>query len=174
MYYTDSKKKVSPSKVIIRSAVVGAGVLAGFLICRFFLVPAAMPDVAMEPSIKKDETVLFLKRASFDRGDVVLADNAAGGSGVLIRRAVAFNGDTVEIRDGVLLVNGKPAYFSNSLRGDDRIFPIYFTHRDNMPVIKVMENEVFLMNDNSDETYDSRWFGTVPAESVIGVKKYKW
>ena len=167
------KKRLSLLVIINRAAVVFAGILTGFLAARFFIVPVNMPDMSMYPGITKNETILFLKTGSFDRGDIVLIGNPAGKRGVLIKRVAALEGDTVEVREGRLIINGRG---SELISGgtDSRDLPAYFTRRDNMPVMKVMRDELFVVNDNPDEAYDSRWFGKITADSVAGVKVYKW
>jgi signal peptidase I len=76
----------------------------------------------------------------------------------LIKRVIGLPGETVEIVDGELKVDGvaiSEEYTDGSLLTDSGPFP-------------VDENSVFVMGDNRDESFDSRRFGPVPIDEVIG------
>jgi signal peptidase I len=102
------------------------------------------------------------------RGDVIVFVYPEDRSKDFIKRVVAIGGDTVEIRDKRLIVNGKPVkdphahYFSNI------VYPAETVPRDNLRAIKVPEGTLFVMGDNRDHSHDSRFWGFVPIEDVKG------
>ena len=57
---------------------------------------------------------------------------------------------------------------------DSRIFPEDFNHRDNMPLIKINKGEIFVVGDNYDYSFDSRDFGAISEELIIGRMIYKF
>ena len=83
-----------------------------------------------------------------------------------IKRVVGLPGDTVEIRGKKVYVNGKAiddphAYFEGEGGGGIQI-------RDDYGPKKVTENHVFVMGDNRDKSYDSRFWGYVNLDDVKG------
>jgi signal peptidase I len=92
------------------------------------------------------------------RGDLVSFEHPRKGM-TYLKRVVAVGGDTVEIRDGLLLVNGNPVeegYVSTS--------HLWRT----MPRRRIAVGELFVLGDNRDNSEDSRYWGTVPQASVVG------
>jgi signal peptidase I len=135
--------------------------------------------------------------ASPKRGDVVVFLNPNGGPGAddLIKRVVAVAGDTVEIRDGRLVVNQRPVerqdrpghctYWNRPERGpwseepctdyverlDGHVFHTHCTPgRDCGDVAPqaVPAGHVFLAGDHRDHSADSRVFGPVPVSRIKG------
>jgi signal peptidase I len=135
--------------------------------------------------------------ASPARGDVVVLLNPTGGPSAddLIKRVVAVGGDTVEIRDGRLVVNGLPVrreekigpctYWNRPERGgwveepcldfvehlDGHAFHTHCTPErpcGDVVVQKVPPGHVFLAGDHRDHSADSRVFGPVPIGHVKG------
>ena len=95
-----------------------------------------------------------------------------------IKRCVAGPGDTVEIRDKTLFVNGvdvvEPGgakYIDQTPDGQQIIQsrrPDGRDNRDNFGPYVVPNNSYFMLGDNRDNSFDSRYFGPVPAELILG------
>jgi signal peptidase I len=131
------------------------------------------------------------------RGDIVVLLNPTGGASAddLIKRVVGVAGDTVELRDGRLVVNGQPvpresvpgpcSYFNKPDRGEWVEEPCtdfverlgehtYHTHctpeRSCLDVLpqKVPDGTVWLAGDHRDHSADSRVFGPVPVGHIKG------
>jgi signal peptidase I len=106
-------------------------------------------------------------------GDVVLVHPPAlaleclgRGDQLFIKRCIATGGDTVAFHHGAVTVNGRRLIFPESaLACDDP--ETAFPARDVRRVV-VPEGEVFLLGDNAAESYDSRMWGSIPEEHIIG------
>ena len=85
-----------------------------------------------------------------------------------IKRAVAVGGDVVEVRDKILYVNGQPASEPFAVRKDDMIRPGHMDKRDNFGPLTVPQGKVFVMGDNRDQSYDSRFWGPVDLKQIKG------
>ncbi len=171
MPYQERKKYFAATRILY----LAAGILMGFIICRMFLVTFKMPDSSMEPNLQKGDTVLFLKHATPSPGDIVLLDSPAEPGAVLARRIVSIEGDTVEIKSKLLYINGKQRTANWRQKSTDkRVFPMNFTNRDNMPVMKLGRKEYFVLSDNLDPGYDSRNLGLVRRKSIIGKMIYRY
>ena len=106
-----------------------------------------------------------------ERGDIVLLHDPEGGAEPLIKRVVGLPGDRIAVRHGKLFLNGKP-----------RKEP-YVVHRAcvrSMPLtcsfgpVTVPRGHVFMMGDNRASSYDSRFFGPVPEDSLIGEALFRF
>ena len=150
--------------------VVGA-VVAALLVKTFLFQAFRIPSESMVPTLLVGDRVLVNKLSyrlhEVHRGDVVVfsrPDQLEDPSGTepedLIKRVVAVAGDTVVARDGVLYVNNQPLVEPYVQEGTG-------TFRLD-EAVTVPEGQVFVMGDNRENSQDSRYFGPIPTESIIG------
>lgn len=85
-----------------------------------------------------------------------------------IKRVVAVEGDTVEVRDKVVYVNGKPLANNHGVNIDPHIYPRGTEVRDNFGPYTVPNDSVFAMGDNRDRSSDSRYWGSVKLSEIKG------
>lgn len=153
-----------PAKIILASA----GLIVGLLLCRLFISPFTVGDSSMEPTLLKGQKTLVARFAGFQSGDIVLARHPLDNGKVMIKRIIATEGDTVEIRNKVLYINEVKAELQGETSGDDRNFPMNFTNRDTMIPIRLEKGELFLMGDNRNRSYDSRELGPFTENMIKG------
>jgi signal peptidase I len=156
-------------------SVLIAALLALFI--RTFVFQAfKIPTGSMEPNLLVGDHILvnkFIYGAGGDpggwmvlpsrtvrRGDVVVFRAPEEPDKDFIKRVVAVGGDRVEVRDGVVYVNDEAV---------DEVFAHHASsyHKDYGPAL-VPEGEYFCLGDNRDNSRDSRYWGSVPAELVKG------
>lgn len=95
-----------------------------------------------------------------ERGDISLFESVEGDGNDLIKRVIAVDGDTVELRRGALYLNGG--------RQEEPYLKRKPKERRSFGPETVPEGHVFVMGDNRVRSYDSRYFGPVPEEKFIG------
>ncbi len=180
--------------VLTACIVVGRSVLADWYV---------VPTGSMKPTILEGDRVFVWKsayqfRIPFSkirlfrtgnpvRGDVVVIRNPDGGSVPFVKRLIGMPGDTIELKNETLFINGKPQKMvllpprvlddgRTVLLGTEylgrrphpiRILPELPALRNFGP-ITVPDDEVFLMGDNRDESRDARFFGTRPVSDLLG------
>jgi len=81
-----------------------------------------------------------------------------------IKRIIGLPGDVIEIREKQVYRNGEALQEPYVQHVDPRFAP----GRDEMPAFTVPEDHYFVMGDNRDESYDSRFWGLVPRELILG------
>ena len=102
------------------------------------------------------------------RGEIIVFKYPEDPSKDFIKRVIAVGGDTVEIRNKVLYVNGLKQTSEYAVHVDPRVFPREFQPRDNFGPITVPKDKLFVMGDNRDESNDSRYWGFVDISAVRG------
>jgi signal peptidase I len=84
-----------------------------------------------------------------------------------IKRVIGTQGDTVQIIKGKIYINNKPVpdpwgYF------DENASPGFISTVENFGPVVVPENSLFVMGDNRNNSEDSRFWGTLPLDNVLG------
>jgi len=148
------------------------GVVVGFIAIRLLFVPVKIGNTLMEPTLSSNDYVWFYKTKNVNSGSIVLYKSPL--SGELVSRVIAKSGETVEIINKQLYINGIKATPAWAIKKSDaRIFPSRFVNRDNMNAIIVPDGHVFVLNDNWDIPDDSRLFGVIAIENIIGKYAFK-
>jgi signal peptidase I len=102
------------------------------------------------------------------RGDVIVFQYPNDPSKDFIKRCVGVGGDTVEVRDKQVWVNGKVLDEPYVRHVDPAVHPGGYDPRDNMPPRYVPPGHLFMMGDNRDNSNDSRFWGDVKLDLVKG------
>lgn len=126
-----------------------------------------------------------------ERGDIVVFDSHVLDER-LVKRVIGLPGDTVEMRDNTLIINGKPLNYENTNEGmftkdgfftqeeSENLFGIVHSIRVNAALkgklstfgpIEVPEDNYLVLGDNRDNSADSRVIGFIPRSEIIGRAK---
>ena len=103
-----------------------------------------------------------------ERGDVVVFKYPINPEQDYIKRVIGVEGDEIEIKDKKVYVNGELQEESYAIYLDNKIFTSAEQPRDNMEPTTVPENSLFVMGDNRDNSYDSRFWKFVDLNAVKG------
>jgi signal peptidase I len=77
----------------------------------------------------------------------------------LIKRVIGLPGELVEVKDNHVVINGVPL---------DEPYVAADSFMPDEPAITVGDNEVFVMGDNRNASFDSRRFGPIPLDDLVG------
>lgn len=108
------------------------------------------------------------------RGDVVVFEYPEDPRKDFIKRIVGVPGDVVEGKDKQLFVNGKPYNIPQAVHKESEIIPKEQNPRDSFGPIVVPENSYFVMGDNRDRSYDSRFWKFVRRDQLKGLAFVKY
>ena len=152
-----------------------------FALIRTFIVsPFMVPSGSMEPTIQVGDNVFAQKVTAHlgwepEVGDIIVFDNPVLDSehDILVKRVVALGGQTVDFVDGSLYVDGIMV---------DEPYTVGLTYPLDMtaPGVRlsfpytVPEGCVWVMGDNRENSADSRYFGPVPQDNVIGTVFFRY
>lgn len=164
-------------------AILVAVVLALFI--RTFVVQAfKIPSGSMKDTLLIGDHILvnkfiygiktpFIKKTIVSindpkRGDIIVFEFPEDPSKDFIKRVIGIPGDVVEIRNKKLFVNGNPVNNGPGVYKDPKVYEARTQPRDNLGPIRVPEGKLFVMGDNRDFSYDSRFWGFVDLMAVKG------
>ena len=119
-----------------------------------------------EASPNYGNTILPLGRPK--RGDIIVFKFPEDPAKDFIKRVIGIPGDVVRIRNKVVYINDEPFDDTYGIHTDNRMMPKTLQPRDNFGPATVPENKVFVMGDNRDHSYDSRFWGFVDLKAVKG------
>jgi len=164
------------------------------LIIRTFLVQAfKIPSGSMEDTLAIGDHILVnhflsgpkipftdnrvLKIRDPRRGDVIVFEYPEDPSKDFIKRVIGTPGDVIEEKDKKLFVNGQPYVNPHEVHKENDLIPREQNPRDNFGPIKVPADSYFMMGDNRDRSYDSRFWGFVKNPKIKGlafIKYWSW
>jgi signal peptidase I len=173
----------APAKSRLRQNVESLGLaLLLALVVRSSVVEAFwVPSGSMLPTIQIGDH-LFVNKLAYGlrvpllgtkvvrfgelrRGDIVVFVSPVEPSTDLIKRVVAIAGDTVEVRNKRLSVNGQTVPDEHAHFSDPHVKG---PPRDNFGPVTVPPGKFFVMGDNRDQSYDSRYWGFADIEAIKG------
>ncbi len=150
--------------VMLAVALVVAWLLQTF-VAQFYIVPSG----SMEPTIETNDRIIAEKvDLNVQRGDIITFDDPTGEHSTLVKRVIATGGQTVDLIDGTVYVDGV-ALDEPYTYGKESV-PLSST-LDNMQIdfpYTVPDGSVWVMGDNRTNSADSRYFGAIPVSSITG------
>ncbi|MBA4390365.1 MAG: signal peptidase I [Syntrophus sp. (in: bacteria)] len=176
------ERRKSKTRETIESLIIAA--LIALFVRSFFIQAYKIPSGSMEPTLLIGDHLL-VNRLSYvakipvldtviltlgkpKRGDIVVFRYPADPSKDFIKRVIATEGETVEIKDKIIYINGKGTPDSWGRYKDSSIVPGIFSPKDNMKPVTVPKDACFVMGDNRDNSADSRFWGFVKKEHLVG------
>lgn len=164
-------------------AILVAIVLALFI--RTFIIQAfKIPSGSMKQTLQIGDHILVNKfiygiKMPFlmttivpiknpERGDIVVFKFPEDPDKDFIKRVIGIAGDVVECRDKQVYINHKRLNHDYGIHTDSNIISGGVQPRDNFGPVVVPENSLFVMGDNRDQSYDSRFWGFVGLKALRG------
>jgi len=158
--------------------------IIAIIVRSFFLQAFKIPSSSMAPTLLIGDHLLvnrlsYVVKVPFtdivlfhlgspERGDVIVFRYPIERDKDFIKRVIATEGETVEIKDKVIFVNGKRIDDPWGRFLDKSIVPGYIAPKDNLGPIKVPKDSIFVMGDNRDRSADSRFWGFVHRDDLVG------
>lgn len=164
--------------------------LFALFVTTYVVHPMSVPTPSMEPTILVGDRVLVDKftirngytgslpitpRYDVQRQDIIVCKSPLQPDIFLVKRVIGLPGDTFEIRDKTVYIGGNPLDEPYKQHSDSRVFPKEIAdslgrqlQRDNYAPIVIPEDSFIVMGDNRDDSLDSRYWGFLPRENMVG------
>ena len=164
--------------------------LFALFVTTYVVHPMTVPTPSMEPTILVGDRLLidkftirnsfktglpFTPRHTLERGDIVVFKYPKEPEVLYVKRTIGLPGETVEIRNKTVHIEGKPLDEPYKVHSDSYVYPNRGRYhqgggdqRDNFGPITVPEDSYFVMGDNRDDSADSRYFGFLPRDHIVG------
>jgi signal peptidase I len=172
------------SKIQEYAEAIILAILIAFFIRTFLVQAFKIPSGSMKPTLLIGDHLLvnkFLYGVKIPyfrntlipiqepkRGDIAVFIYPEDRSKDFIKRVIGVAGDTIEIRNKKIYLNGLPYQDTHGVYVDDFIIPGTVQPRDNFGPVTVPQGKIFTMGDNRDQSYDSRFWGFVDLKDVMG------
>lgn len=149
-------------------AIVIAVVLRMFVIQAYRVSSGSMEHTLLEGDF------LFVNKFAYrfsepKVNDIVVFEFPMNPTKDYIKRIVALPGQTVEVREKVLYVDGEPIpRIAGSFHGDTEILPELYSSRDYFGPMQVPADHFFVLGDNRDDSQDSRFWGFLDRRHIKG------
>lgn len=172
------------NKFFVYAAVFLCGLLVFALVPSLNVTPGTIkenymqaykiPSRSMVPTLLPGDFILVDRRLPARqpaRGDVIVFRFPNDETKEFIMRVVAFGGDTVEVQDKMLYVNNIVVNNIPVVYQDPEVAPAASSPRDNFGPVAVPEGAFFVMGDNRDRAFDSKFFGFVDQSKIKGTAR---
>lgn len=128
--------------------------------------PYRMATASMMPTLQKGDFLMTDPKAYNDqapkRGDLVVFEYSRDPTKQFLMRVIAFEGETVEIKNKQVFIDGQPLQESYKVHEDIAID----NSRDNFDPLKIPADHCFVLGDNRDDSNDGRYWGALPLANV--------
>lgn len=131
------------------------------LIRTFIATPVIVDGTSMNKTLNNNDVVILCKVCSINRDSIVVLNEELDQERI-IKRIIALPGETIEIKDGIIYVN-------------DKKYNDIYAYGDTSDYAKrtLRDDEYFILGDNRLISKDSRYFGPVKKESIVGTAIYR-
>jgi signal peptidase I len=163
---SDPSRQPPPLRRELRSWTRDLAVALGLaiVVMIFLYQPVKVEGTSMNPLLSDQERIFINKFVyhfePIERGDVIVFWYPLDRSKSFIKRVVGLPGETIEIRDGHLYINGQELA--------DQYVPAGYLDGSTYAPHRIPEEGYFVMGDHRDSSNDSRVFGPVPRQFIYG------
>lgn len=158
------------ARLLLRDLIFALMIMA--LVLVFVVQPVKVEGTSMLPRLHDGERIFVNKLIYYglpelERGDIVVFWYPDDPTKSYIKRVIGLPGETVQMRDGRILVNGREL-------GEPYLDPMLNATGDNGPPVYVRPHYYFVMGDNRDNSSDSRRWGLVPEKYIYGKALFRY
>lgn len=174
----NNKKETFLSELISTVKYIIGILIVFFIINQFFFAPVMVDGDSMEPTLTNGDYLLLNKFSAIEQFDIVVFPPPDQEETQYVKRVIGLPGDTIEYHEDVLYLNGEPteqSFLDESKEVDASIYTSGdFTLLTLLGVETVPDGQYFVLGDNRLNSRDSRSFGFIDQESVLGKVSFRY
>ena len=142
---------------IIKELIPYVIIVVLIILLRIFVItPVRVDGASMRDTLEDGDILILYKLARIDRFDIVVLDEAVDDE-IIIKRIIGMPGETVEIRNGEIYINGEVI--------EDEYA---YGETSDYDEVTLGDDEYFILGDNRLISKDSRYFGPVKEDELMG------
>ena len=169
---------VSGLKEILQ--IVLPAIFLAALIHLFLAQATIVRGQSMQPNLRPEERLIMEKLSYYfhaPRHNEIVVLDMPGSQALIIKRVVGLPGETVEIKHGRIMVNGREMAFTKTVQPglaalpvgeDSKLYPVSAELLSEYGPVTLAEDLFFVLGDNRENSNDSRTFGPVHRDYVKG------
>lgn len=176
----NNQKSESLASSILQIVIMMA-VLLGiyYIVFTFFLSNETVSGPSMQPTFESGDRVIAIRHSTLKRNDIVILKAPDEPGALYIKRIIGMPGDTVESKNDVMYINGKPIkqpYLTQyeSKLPNGQLYTNNFSLETLFHVKRVPANSYFVMGDHRDVSKDSRIIGFIKRQAIVGQVKLRY
>lgn len=152
----------------MKAALIAIGIT--MVLKNFLFLPVAIEGSSMIPTFQPNDHIIVKTIHQVERFDVIVFRDSSNKS--VVKRVIGLPGDNVSYQNDQLYINQEPveeAFLLNEyVRSAGEVWTSDFSLEELTGVSAVPEGHYFVLGDNRRLSYDSRYYGPVPAEAIVG------
>lgn len=130
--------------------------------------PVRVEGTAMMPALDNgDRIILNTNIGEIERGEIISFYYPKDTSKWYIKRVIGLPNETIDVRKGRIYIDGK-------VIEEPYVSEEFNQLKQNFQATKIDKDEYFVLGDNRDNSSDSRYWGTVPKDLIIGTYSFKY
>lgn len=154
-------------KMMILCAVVA------IILRAFIFIPMEVSGNSMAPTINEKDFIVTEDFSKIKRFDVIVFTSPDGNT--YVKRVIGLPGDRVEYKKDQLLINGvkkdEPFLKNIKKKENEYVFTTDLDSKELIGMTKIPKNQYFVLGDNRRLSKDSRSFGTISEQAILGKAK---
>ncbi|RUL56892.1 MULTISPECIES: signal peptidase I [Lysinibacillus] len=152
------------------------GIVLSFICREFVFSPLIVKGASMVPTYENSDVIIISKISDIDRFDHVVFQSPYEDE-YYIKRVIGLPGDTVEMKEDILIINGEEydePYVNRDIENPfQKRLTENFTLKELTGESQVPDGFLFVLGDNRLRSSDSRHFGLISEESILGESKLR-
>ena len=170
------EKEKTKNELISWLVTILVGITIAYICRKFLFFPLIVNGASMTPTYEDDDVIIVSKISEIDRFDQIVFQSPIEDE-YYIKRVIGLPGDTIEMNEDVLIVNGKE--YEEPYVNRETVDPFQKRITENFNLVDIIGEEkvpkgyLFVLGDNRLKSTDSRHYGLIAIDEVIGESKMR-
>lgn len=179
----ETVRSIATSRVLLGTlAIFATANVVMFAVQRWFVLPLHATSASMEPALQRGDRILVRRTFAssselaerIDRGDVLVFRAPREGRPLVVKRVIGLPGEVIQARDGVIAIDNRLTLVERWLPESERAAGSAAAQTVDIERTRLGRDEVYVLGDNRDNSIDSRSFGPLDLDDVVGTVLFRF